>query len=187
MMTKYFTTSWCVSNYWAQRVEEPSPCEISGNAKGQLKSRYTRLIFQWYSVSLFWQCTCRVCVGWNAGLCVLFFHSRAAKEERNIKWALYCWLGLVIWNEKKKEKIELSTYTVLCSLFFTIVVVLKNYMSIFWTKKYSFCFVVSIQRSYILKNIIKSERIKKILKRLRREGARRQSKTETQGFWCRNC
>lgn len=34
-------------------------------------------------------------------------------------------------------------------------------MSIFWTKKYSFCFVVSIQRSYILKSIIKRKKILK--------------------------
>lgn len=53
---------------------------------------------------------------------------------------------------EKKEKIQLSTYTVSYLVFCTIVVVLKNYMSIFLNKKYSF---VSIQTSYILKIIIK--------------------------------
>lgn len=51
-------------------------------------------------------------------------------------------------------------------VFFTIVVVLKKLYVNFLNKKYSFCFVVSIQRSYILKSIIKGA--KKYLKKSQR-------------------
>lgn len=117
--------------------------------------------YLWYFIITLTVYDCN-CVGWNAGLCVLFFI--LSWKWRKKKYSFHT--ARLLYEMKKKRKLNYPPILFYVRYFFTIVVVLKKIVCQFSEqKKYSFCFVVSIQRSYILKNIIKGAKKKNYLQK----------------------